>query len=214
MITDLSIRSFVLRMIAVLLSLSIHELAHGLVSYRLGDPTAKLEGRLTLNPFHHIDIFGFVCLLVFGFGWAKPVPVDARYYRNKKTGLIWTAFAGPMSNFVLGFVCVFIYYALMKFVPSGLNTGIGLFLLQVLAVTARLSIGFGIFNMIPVPPLDGSKVLFAFLPDETYYRFIQGSTVYIAILFAALYIGILNAPLQFLQTHILEVFVQFSSWIF
>ena len=101
--------------IAVVLSMSIHETAHGLVSYWMGDPTAKMEGRLSLNPFKHVDWIGLVCLLVCGFGWAKPVPVDARYYKDAKTGIIWTSFAGPIANFLLSFICIFLFYALYKF---------------------------------------------------------------------------------------------------
>ena len=101
--------------IAVVLSMSIHETAHGLVSYWMGDPTAKMEGRLSLNPFKHVDWIGLVCLLVCGFGWAKPVPVDARYYKDAKTGIIWTSFAGLIANFLLSFICVFLFYALYKF---------------------------------------------------------------------------------------------------
>ena len=104
--------------IAVVLSMSIHETAHGLVSYWMGDPTAKIEGRLSLNPFKHVDWIGLVCLLVCGFGWAKPVPVDARYYKDAKTGIIWTSFAGPIANFLLSFICVFLFYALYKFAEA------------------------------------------------------------------------------------------------
>ena len=93
--------------IAVILAMSIHEMAHGLVSYWLGDPTAKLQGRISLNPFAHIDWLGVLCLLLFHFGWAKPVPVDSSYYKDRKTGIIWTSFAGPIANFLLAFICVF-----------------------------------------------------------------------------------------------------------
>ena len=145
--------------IAVVLSMSIHETAHGLVSYWMGDPTAKMEGRLSLNPFKHIDWVGLVCLLVCGFGWAKPVPVDARYYKDAKTGIIWTSFAGPIANFLLSFICVFLFYALYKFAPYFMMSSVGYFISNTLTYTGLISTGFGIFNLIPVPPLDGSKVV-------------------------------------------------------
>ena len=104
-----SLQSIVYLVIAVILSMSIHETAHGLVSYWIGDPTAKLEGRLSLNPFKHVDWLGLVCLLICGFGWAKPVPIDARYYKDAKTGIIWTSFAGPVANFLLSFICIFLF---------------------------------------------------------------------------------------------------------
>ena len=102
----LSIQSICIRVIAVILAMGIHESAHGLVSYWFGDPTAKEEGRLTLNPLAHVDWAGLLCLLVFRFGWAKPVPVDPRYYKDPKTGMIWTAFAGPIANFSLALVSI------------------------------------------------------------------------------------------------------------
>ena len=110
-----SLQNIIYLVIAVILSMSIHETAHGLVSYWMGDPTAKLEGRLSLNPFKHVDWLGLVCLLICGFGWAKPVPIDARYYKDAKTGIIWTSCAGPVANFLLSFICVFLFYALYKF---------------------------------------------------------------------------------------------------
>ncbi len=208
---SLSFRSIVIRLIAVVLSMSIHELAHALVSYHFGDPTAKDKGRLSLNPFAHIDWIGLACLLIFGFGWAKPVPVDPSYYKNKKTGLIWTAFAGPMANFILAFVLIIIYYGLLRIMP---NTDVANFILDAIAGTAVLSTGFGVFNLIPIPPLDGSKVLLAFLPDETYYRVIQGSPVVFALFFALIYLGVFNSVITTIQYGIINAFSSVAYLIF
>ena len=197
--------------IAVVSAMSIHEMAHALVSYWLGDPTAKSQGRLSLNPFRHIDWLGVLCLLLFHFGWAKPVPVDASYYKDRKTGIIWTSFAGPVANFLLEFLCVLIYMGLIRFVPSFAISDAGSFLLTVLATSAGKNIGFGLFNLIPVPPLDGSKVLFSFLPDDQYYRFIEGSPFFMLILIVLIYLGILSGPLSMLQSNIMEFFVNVSS---
>lgn len=197
--------------IAVVSAMSIHEMAHALVSYWLGDPTAKSQGRLSLNPFRHIDWLGVLCLLLFHFGWAKPVPVDASYYKDRKTGIIWTSFAGPVANFLLAFLCVLIYMGLIRWVPSFAISDAGSFLLVVLATSAGMNIGFGLFNLIPVPPLDGSKVLFSFLPDDQYYRFIEGSPFFMLILIVLIYLGILSGPLSMLQANIMEFFVNVSS---
>lgn len=197
--------------IAVVSAMSIHEMAHALVSYWLGDPTAKSQGRLSLNPFRHIDWLGVLCLLLFHFGWAKPVPVDASYYKDRKTGIIWTSFAGPVANFLLAFLCVLIYMGLIRWVPSFAISDAGSFLLVVLATSAGMNIGFGLFNLIPVPPLDGSKVLFSFLPDDQYYRFIEGSPFFMLILIVLIYLGILSGPLSMLQSNIMEFFVNVSS---
>lgn len=199
--------------IVVVLAMSIHEMAHGLVSYWLGDPTAKMQGRISLNPFAHVDWLGVLCLLLFHFGWAKPVPIDASYYKDRKTGIIWTSFAGPLANFLLAFICVFIYILLIVFLPQFVYSGIGSFIVSTLSTSATLNVGFGLFNLIPVPPLDGSKILFAFLPDEQYYRFIEGSPFFMLVLILLIYMNVLNVPLAMLQNNILQFFINISSMI-
>ena len=201
-----SISDIIYLAIGVILSMSIHEVAHGLVSYWMGDPTAKLEGRLSLNPFKHIDWAGLVCLLFFGFGWAKPVPIDSRYYKDAKTGIIWTSFAGPVANFLLSFICVFLFYALYKFAPQFIFTAAGNFISSVLSYTGLISTGFGIFNLIPIPPLDGSKVVFSFLPDDKYYKFIEGAPWMNFLFIALIFTGVLNSPLGMLRAQMISFF--------
>lgn len=193
--------------------MSIHEVAHGLVSYWMGDPTAKLEGRLSLNPFKHIDWAGLVCLLFFGFGWAKPVPIDSRYYKDAKTGIIWTSFAGPVANFLLSFICVFLFYALYKFAPQFIFTAAGNFISSVLSYTGLISTGFGIFNLIPIPPLDGSKVVFSFLPDDKYYKFIEGAPWMNFLFIALIFTGVLNSPLGMLRAQMISFFEMIAKMI-
>lgn len=193
--------------------MSIHEVAHGLVSYWMGDPTAKLEGRLSLNPFKHIDWTGLVCLLFFGFGWAKPVPIDSRYYKDAKTGIIWTSFAGPVANFLLSFICVFLFYALYKFAPQFIFTAAGNFISSVLSYTGLISTGFGIFNLIPIPPLDGSKVVFSFLPDDKYYKFIEGAPWMNFLFIALIFTGVLNSPLGMLRAQMISFFEMVAKMI-
>ena len=193
--------------------MSIHEVAHGLVSYWMGDPTAKLEGRLSLNPFKHIDWAGLVCLLFFGFGWAKPVPIDSRYYKDAKTGIIWTSFAGPVANFLLSFICVFLFYALYKFAPQFIFTAAGNFISSVLSYTGLISTGFGIFNLIPISPLDGSKVVFSFLPDDKYYKFIEGAPWMNFLFIALIFTGVLNSPLGMLRTQMISFFEMVAKMI-
>ncbi len=195
MLYGLSLTGIIQRMIAVILAMSIHEFAHGLVSYWFGDPTAKMRGRLSLNPLNHIDWTGLVCLLLFQFGWAKPVPIDPGRYKDPKTGIIWTSFAGPVANFLLSFAAIFIYYLIFKLSPSFALSGSGSFVMDTLVAIAVVSTGFGVFNLLPVPPLDGSKILFAFLPDESYYRFIQGNPMIYYLFIAVLLLGVLNTPL-------------------
>ena len=210
---NLDLESLLSLIIAVVLAMSIHELAHGLVSYWLGDPTAKMQGRISLNPFAHVDWLGVLCLLLFHFGWAKPVPIDASYYKDRKTGIIWTSFAGPLANFLLAFVCIFIYFLIFRLASQFALTGVGTFIMSTLSTSATLNIGFGLFNLIPVPPLDGSKILFAFLPDEQYYRFIEGSPFFMLVLILLIYMNVLNVPLAMLQNNILQFFINISSMI-
>lgn len=208
-----SISDIIYLAIGVILSMSIHEVAHGLVSYWMGDPTAKLEGRLSLNPFKHIDWAGLVCLLFFGFGWAKPVPIESRYYKDAKTGIIWTSFAGPVANFLLSFICVFLFYALYKFAPQFIFTAAGNFISSVLSYTGLISTGFGIFNLIPIPPLDGSKVVFSFLPDDKYYKFIEGAPWMNFLFIALIFTGILNSPLGMLRAQMISFFEMVAKMI-
>ena len=208
-----SISDIIYLAIGVILSMSIHEVAHGLVSYWMGDPTAKLEGRLSLNPFKHIDWAGLVCLVFFGFGWAKPVPIDSRYYKDAKTGIIWTSFAGPVANFLLSFICVFLFYALYKFAPQFIFTAAGNFISSVLSYTGLISTGFGIFNLIPIPPLDGSKVVFSFLPDDKYYKFIEGAPWMNFLFIALIFTGVLNSPLGMLRAQMISFFEMVTKMI-
>ena len=160
-----SMQSVVLRVISVLFCLVLHELSHGVVAYALGDPTAKMRHRLSLNPLQHIDWLGLAAMLFVGVGWAKPVPVNPNYFKKPKQGMALTALAGPTSNFLLA---VLLLLAL-RVSFHGTMTVFCDFLLD----TAILSVGLGLFNLIPVPPLDGSKVLAALLPDRAYRWLMQ-----------------------------------------
>lgn len=165
-----SIGDAVLRVAAVFLCLTIHETCHGLAAYALGDPTAKRMHRLSLNPLRHIDWFGLLLMFVCGFGWAKPVPVDMRYFKKPKQGMALTALAGPASNFALALLLILISKGIYLYAPY---TAVWETLYQFLLMTAILSIGLGLFNLLPIPPLDGSKVLAVLLPDRAYYQLMR-----------------------------------------
>lgn len=209
-----SIEALVISIIAVVLSMSVHEMAHGLVSYWLGDPTAKNAGRLSLNPFRHIDWIGLLCLLLCGFGWAKPVPIDSSYYKEPKSGIIWTSFAGPLANFLLSFVCVLLYYLTVRISVPFFVSEIGQFLSSLLASTAALSLGFGIFNLFPIPPLDGAKIFWSFLPDDLYYKINNGAWWINLVFFALLWSGIISGPIIQLRTGILDWFSSIAIHLF
>lgn len=181
--------SIIISAILVLLTITCHEFAHGFVSYKLGDPTPKAEGRLSLNPMNHIDIIGALCLLIFGFGWAKPVQVNPQYYKNEKWGMALTALAGPVMNFILAFLSMAII-AIFRIQGNS-------FLFTVLNSFMRLNIGLGIFNLIPIPPLDGAKVFGAFLPSDLYFSIMRYERYGFILLIVLLYTGVFNGLLSF-----------------
>ncbi|MDR2665609.1 MAG: site-2 protease family protein [Oscillospiraceae bacterium] len=181
------------RIIPILICITFHELSHGLAAYKLGDRTAKNMGRLTLNPVRHIDPVGCLMLLFTGFGWARPVPVNMRAFRNPKRGMAITALAGPVSNIVLAVPFLFLYGAAYVFVP---HTQMGIFFSGLLYDTAYISVALAVFNLIPIPPLDGSKVLFSLASDRQYYNLMRYERYGMIILVAVMYIGIFDGPIS------------------
>lgn len=159
---------FLFTLPALLLSLSIHEFAHAYTAYKLGDMSQKYRGRLTLDPFKHIDIVGFLCIMLCGFGWGKPVQIVDTNFKNRAKGNAIVAFAGPFSNILLAIFFAIVIKILSMTGVLGLmaTNNIGIILIQMLSVTIYFNIVFAVFNMLPIPPFDGSKVLFYFLPRK------------------------------------------------
>jgi len=145
----------------LLIAITFHELAHGLTSYKLGDPTAKNSGRLTLNPFAHIDIVGFLLLFTVGYGWAKPVPINPMYYKKRKLGTILVSLAGPLTNFLIAIITT-----ISIFIIVGNFSNSSTILLDILRITIWYNIILGLFNLLPFPPLDGSKIIASILPTK------------------------------------------------
>lgn len=157
-----------------LIALTVHEFAHGWVSQKQGDPTPRYEGRLTLNPLAHLDVMGTILMILTGFGWAKPVGVNPMYYKDRKKGMALTAIAGPVANFILAFIGVIMG---VLFNILGIKLAWSASVINILNwifyVFAYRNLCFMVFNLIPVPPLDGSKVLGMFIPNGTYYKILQ-----------------------------------------
>ena len=171
---------------AILIAISVHEYAHGFVSYKLGDPTPKRDGRLTLNPFAHMDVYGTLCLVFFRMGWAKPVRINVGYYKNRKLGIILVALAGPVMNYLVAFIAMLLYGFCYK---NGLGAGTWFYYIAV------VNVGLGTFNLIPIPPLDGSNVLMEIVPKvQRFYGKIRRYAP--IILFVCMSVGFLRSPLN------------------
>lgn len=204
---------FLLSTIVILLALTFHEFAHGYAAYKMGDPTAKKMGRLSLNPFAHIDPVGFICMLFLHFGWAKPVQVNSRYFKHPKTGMAITALAGPVSNLLMSFIGIIGTNVMLTLcqndiikINSNFTYNVVSLIIQFFQYVALINISLGLFNLIPVPPLDGSRVLFVVLPEKYYFGLMQYER-YIQIgLFVLLWTGLLNRPLNVATRFVYDVF--------
>ena len=180
--------------VAALLCITLHELSHGFMAWRLGDPTAKQAGRLTLNPIKHLDLAGLAMMLIAKVGWAKPVPVDMRYFKHPKQGMALTALAGPAANFLTALGATAVSSLIWRFGPV---SHITLLILCFLSNVALLGVGMGLFNLIPFSPLDGSKILFALLPDRIYYKILRYERYVGIVLIVLVLLGVFSRPLSF-----------------
>ena len=181
----------------ILCILPLHELAHAWVANKLGDPTARLEGRLTFNPLASVDPMGALALLLFGFGWAKPVPVDSRYFTKPRRDMALTALAGPVSNLLAALVGAFFAAAMETFAPVNWFTQ---FVYTMLYYYVLVNISLAVFNLIPMPPLDGSRIVGAFLSSRALYTYYRYQNIFVMVMFFLLLSGSLSGPLATAQS--------------
>lgn len=201
------------RAFVVFICLPVHELAHGWAAYKLGDTTAKNSGRLSFNPFAHLDPIGTVMIFLFGIGYAKPVPVSPNRFKNPRSGMALTALAGPASNLLMGFIGVFFADMILAVFLSSSVSGTAYTLFQLLYLlfyySAEVNISLAVFNLLPIPPLDGSRILAVVLPDRVYFNYVRYERIIMIVLMVALLTGILSTPL----TYLANLFMNIVSFI-
>ncbi len=200
---DLIIKLFS-RLFVVFCTMPIHEYAHALIATKLGDPTPRLSGRLTINPMAHISPMGALMIFLCGFGYAKPVEVNPRNFKDPKKGMALTAVAGPISNLLMGFIFIFIatLYINLFYSTSMMYRAVYYFIYFAGAVNVNLAV----FNLLPIPPLDGSRILQLLIPKKYYYKFMQYERYIILIVFVLILSGILTTPLSIISNWIIRLF--------
>ena len=184
---------YLIRALVTLVAIPFHEAGHALAAWLLGDPTAKREGRISLNPFRHFDLVGTLCMVFAGVGWAKPVNTDPRNFKNPKWGMALTALAGPAANLVLAYLAMVVWKLVYYWAPV---TGATVFAARFLQYLVMMDVSLAVFNLLPVPPLDGSRILLAVLPQRLYFGIMKYERVIFVILLAAVWAGVLDGPLS------------------
>ncbi len=204
--------SLLLSLPIVLIALSLHETAHGYVAYKLGDPTAYNLGRLTMNPAKHLDPIGFICMVLFGFGWANPVPINTRYFKKPKRDMALTALAGPLSNVLLAFVFAVLLRIEISVAPNFVNSeftyNVFYWLYTFLYLGIRLNVTLAVFNLIPIPPFDGSRIFLTLLPTNLYFKVMKYEKYIYIVLMVALFLGFLDTPINFVTDLVMNIILR------
>lgn len=211
--------SLLVRALVLFTAFPVHESAHALSAHWMGDDTAKNQGRISLNPFRHINLFGALFMLFAGVGAANPVPIDPRNFKKPKAGMALSSLAGPMSNLMLAYLSMIVYRVLFIVYYENFSadfsaqSDVMVILLYIFQYGALLNIGLAVFNLLPIPPLDGSRILTLFLPEEKYFGIMKYEKYIFGILFVLIISGILNKPLAFLQDFAADALFSLTSWV-
>ncbi len=190
----------------------VHESAHALVAYWLGDDTGKKQNRISLIPFKHMNLFGTLMMIFVGVGWAKPVPINPNNFKNRKIGMALSSLAGPVSNLILAYISIVIWRILYWSTFGTTNVFLTL-LLNIFQYGVILNIGLAVFNLLPIPPLDGSRIITLVLPEKTYFNIMKYERFIFFILIIVVYSGFLDVPLAMFREGTLSLMVFLSKWV-
>lgn len=193
-------------------AIPVHECAHAWAAEKLGDPTGRNEGRITLNPFAHLDLWGSIMMLVMGFGWGKPVRTNPANYKNPKIGMMLSALAGPASNFIMAFLSMIVCRVFIVIYYANMNETM-YFTADVFLTISLINLALGIFNFLPIPPLDGSKIFNAVLPERLYFKIMSYEQYIFIVLFIIIRIGLLDKPLEFLNMTGTNIMIFLTDWV-
>lgn len=207
-----TILDYLIKALVLFTAVPVHECAHAWVAEKMGDDTGRKQGRITLNPFAHLTLWGSLMMILVGFGWGKPVMVDSRNFKNPKKGMVLTSLAGPASNFIMAFLSM-IVYKVLAFLSYAKDSSTLDMLATVFVYTTLINISLAVFNFLPIPPLDGSKIFNAILPEKWYFTIMKYENFIFIALIILVYSGLLDAPLSFLQNKVIDVMLFLTGWV-
>lgn len=207
-----TILDYLIKALVLFTAVPVHECAHAWVAEKMGDDTGRKQGRITLNPFAHLTLWGSLMMILVGFGWGKPVMVDSRNFKNPKKGMVLTSLAGPASNFIMAFLSM-IVYKVLAFLSFAKDSSTLDMLSTVFVYITLINISLAVFNFLPIPPLDGSKIFNAILPEKWYFTIMKYENFIFIALIILVYSGLLDAPLSFLQDKVIDVMLFLTGWV-
>ncbi len=207
-----TILDYLIKALVLFTAVPVHECAHAWVAEKMGDDTGRKQGRITLNPFAHLTLWGSLMMILVGFGWGKPVMVDSRNFKNPKKGMVLTSLAGPASNFIMAFLSM-IVYKVLAFLSFAKDSSTLDMLATVFVYITLINISLAVFNFLPIPPLDGSKIFNAILPEKWYFTIMKYENFIFIALIILVYSGLLDAPLSFLQGKVIDVMLFLTGWV-
>lgn len=207
-----TVLDYFIKALVLFTAVPVHECAHAWAAEKMGDDTGRQQGRITLNPFAHLTLWGSLMMVLVGFGWGKPVSVDPRNFKNPKKGMVLTSLAGPASNFIMAFLAMIVYKVLAITGVVNDNSTMQMVAWVFLYVTI-INISLAVFNFLPIPPLDGSKIFNAVLPEKWYFTIMRYENIIFIVLIILIYSGLLDAPLGFLQGKVIDIMDILTRWV-